>query len=114
MTEKDAEDIAILIDNDVALSKLRVTLKVKEADTVGSLDVFDKALAVINKWRQSSNHSCVSILRDALHKVGLQEVDRTVFGHIQDWTLSKPEGGTATLVLPDIPHSDAKSSATAR
>ena len=109
VTEQDAEDIAILIDNDMALSKLRVTLKVKEADIVGSIGVFDKALAVINKWRQSSSHACVSVLRDALHKVGLQEVDRNVFGHIQDQTLTKLQIGASALSLPGIPDVEVES-----
>ena len=75
VTEQEAEDIAILIDDDKALTKLRMTLKLKEADVVESTDVCDIALTVINKWRHSSSYACVSILRDALHKVGLQEVD---------------------------------------
>ena len=109
VTEQDAEDIAILIDDDKALTKLRMTLKLKEADVVKSSDVCDRALAVINKWRQSSSYACVSILRDALHKVGLQEVDRSVFGHIEDRTLSKPEAGASVLSLPEIEHLEGKS-----
>ena len=58
-TEQDAVDIAILIDDDKALTKLRMTLKLKEADIVKSADVCESALAVINSWHQSR-----SILRD--------------------------------------------------
>ena len=102
VTEQDAEEIAFLIDNTRALSKLRFTLRVKEAE-VESPDVCDKAFVVINKWRQSSSHACISVLRDALHKVGLQEVDESVFGHIRDQTLTKPQAGAADLSLPEIP-----------
>ena len=108
MTEQDAEDIATLIDDDKALTKLRMTLKLKEADVVKSTDVCDRALAVINKWRQSSSYACVSILRDALHKVGLQEVDESVFGHIQDQTLTKLQAGASALSLPGIPDVEAE------
>ena len=104
--EQQAEDIAILIDDDKALTKLRMTLKLKKADVDKSTDVCDRALAVINKWRQSTSYACVSILRDALHKVGLQEVDRSVFGHIQDYTLSKPKAGAS---LPETIHLEGES-----
>ena len=109
VTEQDAEEIAFLIDNARALSKLRFTLRVKEAE-VESPDVCDKAFVVINKWRQSSSHACISVLRDALHKVGLQEVDESVFGHIRDQTLTRPEH--AALCLPGIPDSESKNSST--
>ena len=108
VTEQDAEDIATLIDDDKALTKLRMTLKLKEADVVKSTDVCDRALAVINKWRQSSSYACVSILRDVLHKVGLQEVDESVFGHIQDQTLTKLQAGASALSLPGIPDAEAE------
>ena len=108
VTEQDAEDIAILVDNEKALAKLRVVLKVKEADIVGSTDICERTLAVINEWRRSTSHACVSILRDALHKVGLQKVDQTVFGHLQDQTLAIPETGAASLSL--ISYSEGKSS----
>ena len=107
--EQEAEDIATLIDNDKALTKLRRTLKLKEADVVESTDVYDRALAVINKWRQSSHHACISFLRGALRKVGLQEVDKSVFGHIQDCTLSKPEAGFS---FPETVHLEGKSKST--
>ena len=109
VTEQDAEDIATLIDNDKALTKLRRTLKLKEADIVQSTDVYDRALAVINKWHQSSHHAYISILRDALHKVGLQEVDESVFGHIQDQTLTKLQAGASALCLPGIPDAEVES-----
>ena len=80
----------------------------KEAE-VESTDVCTKAFAVISKWRQASSYACVSILRDALHKVGLQEVDRSVFGHIEDWTLFKPEAEAADLSLPGIPDMQVES-----
>jgi hypothetical protein len=70
------------------MSKLRIVLKVKEADNVGSVDICDKALAVINVWRQSSSCACVSTPRDALHKAGLNRIAESVFGHIQDQTLT--------------------------
>ena len=108
VTEQDAEDIATLIDDDKALTKLRMTLRLKEADVVKSTDVCDRALAVINKWRHSSSYACVSILRDALHKVGLQEVDESVFGHIQDQTLTKLQAGASALSLPGIPDAEAE------
>ena len=108
VTEQDAKDIAFLIENDSSVSKLRFALRVKEA-SVESSDVCDRALAVINKWLQSSGYACVSILRDALHKVGLQEVDRSVFGHIEDWTLFKPEAGASVLSLPVIEHLEGNS-----
>ena len=107
VTEQEAEDIAFQIENDSAVSKLRFALRVKET-SVESSDVCDRALAVINKWRQSTSYACVSILRDALHKVGLQSIDESVFGHIQDWTLHRPESGTASLSLPGIPGSAGK------
>ena len=107
VTEQEAEDIATLIDNDMALTKLRRTLKLKEAD-VESTDVYDRALAVINKLRQSSHHAYICILRDALHKVGLQEVDESVFGHIQDQTLTKLQAGASALSLPGIPDTEAE------
>ena len=107
VTEQDAEDIAILIDDDKALTKLRMTLKLKEADVVKSTDVCDRALSVINKWRQSSSYACVSILRDALHKVGLQRIDESVFGHIRDLILTEPEA--AGLSLSEISDSAGKS-----
>ena len=107
VTEQEAEDIAFQIENDSAVSKLRFALRVKET-SVESSDVCDRALAVINKWRQSTSYACVSILRDALHKVGLQSIDESVFGHIQDWTLTRPESGTASLSLPGIPGSAGK------
>jgi hypothetical protein len=74
-----------------ALSKLMVTLRVKEADIVECRDVCAKAFNVINKWRENNCDGCISIVRDALHKVGLAEVDRRVFGHIVDQTLTQPE-----------------------
>ena len=107
VTEQEAEDIAVQIENDSAVSKLRFALRVKET-SVESSDVCDRALAVIHKWRQSTSYACVSILRDALHKVGLQSIDESVFGHIQDWTLTRPESGTASLSLPGIPGSAGK------
>ena len=109
VTEQQAEDIAILIDDDKALTKLRMTLKLKEADVDKSTDVCDRALAVINKWRQSTSYACVSILRDALYKVGLQEVDRSVFGHIRDQTLTKLQVGASALSLPGIPDVEVES-----
>ena len=111
VTEQEAEDIAFQIENDSAVSKLRFALRVKET-SVESSDVCDRALAVINKWRQSTSYACVSILRDALHKVGLQSIDESVFGHIQDWTLTRPESGTASLSLPGIPGSAGKRSSS--
>ena len=99
VTELDAKDIAIRIDDEKVLSKLRVTLGVKEADIVDSSDVYDKALAVINEWRQFSTQACVCVLRDALHKVGLQMVDESVFGHIQDQTLANPAAEAPGLSL---------------
>ena len=107
VTEQDAEDIAFLIENDSSVLKLRLFLRVKEAE-VESTDVCAKAFAVISKWRQANSYACVSILRDALHKIGLQEVDRSVFGHIQDWTLFKPEAGAANLSLPGIPDTEVE------
>ena len=107
VTEQEAEDIAVQIENDSAVSKLRFALRVKET-SVESSDVCDRALAVIHKWHQSTSYACVSILRDALHKVGLQSIDESVFGHIQDWTLTRPESGTASLSLPGIPGSAGK------
>ena len=47
-----------------------------------------------------------------LHKVGLQSIDESVFGHIQDWTLTRPEAGTASLSLPGIPDSAGKRSSS--
>ena len=108
VTEQDAEDVAFRIENDSAVSKLRFALRVKES-SVESSDVCDRALAVINKWRQSTSYACVSILRDALHRVGLQKVDKSVFGHIRDCTLSKPEAGSS---LPETVHLEGKSKST--
>ena len=108
VTEQDGEDVAFLIENDSPVSKLRFAVRVKET-SVESSDVCDRALAVINKCRQSTSYACVSILRDALHKVGLQDVDRHVFGHIEDWTLFKPEAGASVLSLPEIEHLEGKS-----
>ena len=108
VTEQDAEDVAFLIENDSAVSKLRFALRVKET-SVESSDVCDRALAVINKWRQSTSYACVSILRDALHRVGLQKVDKSVFGHIRDCTLSKPEAESS---LPETVHLEGKSKST--
>ena len=108
VTEQEAEDIAMQIEDDSSVLKLRLFLRVKEAE-VESTDVCAKAFAVISKWCQSSSYACVSILRDALHKVGLQEVDRSVFGHIEDWTLFKPEAGAADLPLPGIPDMQVES-----
>ena len=105
VTEQDAEDVAFLIENDSAVSKLRFALRVKEADVVKSSDVCDRALAVINKWRHSSSYACVSILRGALHKVELQEVDKSVFGHIRDQALTKSE--PAALSAHDTLDSDS-------
>ena len=110
VTAQNAEDIAVLVDDDKALTKLRITLKLKEGDVVKSGDVCDKALAVINGWRQSSSHACISTLRDALHKVGLQRIDESVFGHIRDLTLTEPEA--AALSLPEISDSAGKSSSS--
>ena len=108
VTEQEAEDIAFQIENDSAVSKLRFALRVKET-SVESSDVCDRALAVIHKWRQSTSYACVSILRDALHKVGLEKVDKSVFGHIQDCTLSKPEAGAS---LPETVNLEGKSRST--
>ena len=110
VTAQNAEDIAVLVDDDKALTKLRITLKLKEGDVVKSGDVCDKALAVINGWRQSSSHACISTLRDALHKVGLQRIDESVFGHIRDLTLTEPE--VAALSLPEISDSAGKRSSS--
>ena len=107
VTEQEAEDIAFQIENDSAVSKLRFALRVKDV-SVESSDVCDRALAVINKWRHSSSYACVSILRDALHKVGLQEVDKSVFGHIRDQALTKSE--PAALSAHDTLDSDSKHS----
>ena len=94
------------------MSKLRFTFRVKEVD-VESTDVCDKALAVINKWRQSSTCACISILRDALHKVGLQSIDDSVFGHIPDKALTKPEAGAGVSSLLGIPDLEGETSSTA-
>ena len=67
---------------------------------------------MINSWRQSRSGACISILRDALHKVGLQSIDESVFGDIQDWTLTRLEAGTASLSLPRIPDSAGKRSSS--
>ena len=112
VTEQEAREIAVLIDNDNAISNLRFALKLKEADIVGPAYIQDRAFAVVNKWRQSVNGACVSVLRDALHEVGLQTVDERVFGHIQDQTLTKPEARGAALSLPVSPESERKSSST--
>ena len=112
VTERQARQIAFLIDSDRAVSKLRFALKVNEVDTVESSEVWDRALAVINNWRQSSSDCCISILRDTLHEVGLQSIDESVFGHIQDWTLTRPEAGSASLSLPGIPDSAGKRSSS--
>ena len=109
VTAQNAEDIAVLIDDDKALTKLRMTLKLKEGD-VKSTDVCDKALAVINSWRQSSSHACISTLRDALHKIGLQRIDESVFGHIRDLTLT--DSKAAFPSLPEISDSEGKSSSS--
>ena len=84
----------------------------KLISTVESSEVWDRALAVINKWRQSSSDSCISILRDTLHEVGLEMADEKVFSHIQDWTLTRPEAGSASLSLPRIPDSAGKRSSS--
>jgi hypothetical protein len=97
VTDQDAEDIAFHIDDSKTLSKLRFILRVKKGNITGSSDVCDEALDVINKWRQSSNHAFVSVLRDALHKTGLTEVDKTVFGHIIDQTLTNAESKVAQI-----------------
>ena len=112
VTERQARQIALLIDSDRAVSKLRFALKVNEVDTVESSEVWDRALAVINNWRQSSSDCCISILRDTLHEVGLQSIDESVFGRIQDWTLTRPEAGSASLSLPGIPDSAVKRSSS--
>jgi hypothetical protein len=90
VTESDAENIAFLMEDARALSKLRFTLKVNKYDIVTLSDVAVKAFGVINKWRQSTSHSFISVLRDALHRSGLSEIDRHVFGHIVDQTLAEP------------------------
>ena len=112
VTEQQAREVAFLIDNDRAVSKLRFILKVKEVDVVGSSEVWDRALDVINKWRQSSSGTCISILRDALHELGLQAVDECVFGHIRNWTLTEPEARVAALSLLAVPYSEGESSST--
>ena len=108
VTEQEAEDIAMQIEDDSSVSELSFLLRVKEAE-VESSGVHSKAFAVINKWRQSSSHACISVLRDVLHKVGLQEVDESVFGHIQDQTLTKLQAGASALSLPGIPDVEMES-----
>ena len=108
VTEQDGEDVAFLIENESTVSKLSFALRVKET-SVESTDVCARAFAVINKWRQSTGYACVSILRDALHRVGLQKVDKSVFGHIRDCTLSEPEAGSS---LPETVHLEGKSKST--
>ena len=112
VTEQQARQVTFLVDNDRAVSKLRFALKEKEAGTFESSEVWDRALAVINNWRQFSSGSYISILRDALHEVGLQPVDERVFGHIQDRTLTKLEAGGADLSLPATPDSRNKTNST--
>ena len=108
VTEQEAEDIAIQIEDDSSVSELSFLLRVKEAE-VESSGVHFKVFAAINKWRQSSSHACISVLRDVLHKVGLQEVDESVFGHIQDQTLTKLQAGASALSLPGIPDVEMES-----
>ena len=110
VTERQARQIAFLIDSDRAVSKLRFALKVNEADIVESSEVWDRALAVINNWRQSSSDCCIYILRDTLHEVGLKMVDEKVFSHIRDWTLTGPEHTRTAICLPGFLDSERKSS----
>ena len=107
VTEQEAEDIAMQIEDDSSVSELSFLLRVREAE-VESSGVHSKAFAVINKWRQSSSNACISVLRDVLHQVGLQEVDESVFGHIQDQTLTKLQAGASALSLPGIPDAEAE------
>ena len=80
VTAQQARRIAVLIDDERVVSKLRITLNLNESDFVGSTDV----LTVIHRWCQSSSQACVFVLRDALHQLGLQGVGESVFGHIED------------------------------
>ena len=111
VTERQARHIALLIDSNKALSRLRFTLNVNEADLMGSTDICDRAFIVINKWRHSSS-AHVSVLRDALHEVGLQMVDEIVFSHIRDRLLAKPEVGASALCLLESLNSAGKRSST--
>ena len=114
VTERQARETAVLVDNDRALSvsRLKSALKVKEDGTVTgrSGKVRDRALRIINKWLQSSSGSCISIFRDALHEAGLEMIDAKVFGDIRDWTLSRKEH--AAIRLPGISESESKRSIT--
>ena len=104
VTPRQVSDTALLIHKE-AVSQLRVVLNVHKSDILGSTD----ALAVINKWRESSSHGCVSVLRDALHKVGLQRIDESVFGDIRDLTLTRPEAG-ATATASGMLNSEGRNS----
>jgi hypothetical protein len=110
VTEQDAENIAFHIENSKTLSKLRFTLRVKKGATAGCGDVCEEALDVINKWRELSSHACICVLRDALHKAGLSEVDDTVFGHIVDQTLTKAEAKVTQISIPTKSDSQSKGS----
>ena len=87
-----------------------MTLKLKEGD-VKSTDVCDKALAVINSWRQSSSHACISTLCHALHNDGLQRIDESFFGHIRDLTLTDLEAAALSFIARKCQTQQAKAAA---
>lgn len=93
--ERQTSKVARCITVNNVVSDLMMILGVKEsamdADFAKSKQPSSRALAVINKWRECSGHSCISVVRDALHELGLQEVDKAAFGHIHDLTLNRPE-----------------------
>ena len=97
-------------------------IKEIERDHIGS---FSQARAMLERWskvfgRQANCRLLIQSLCQMGQRavasevfgtelVGLQKVDKSVFGHIQDCTLSKPEAGAS---LPETVHLEGKTRST--